>query len=221
MTLAANEDYSGGRPFVDSIEIQMGRNSRMTVCWISNSTRLTSPKFRPRKRGMRRRRGVRSAHREPDELVALAFWPGARSRKTRASAKLSLDRLTARDCEFHLAEGRRAGRRAAAAMVERHGVSVFDGRRSCRREGISGRKSLGSPKIVLGYDSDDSLEQSIAERIAVNAREAGIVLDAGGECAWPAPSRARLDDVRLVRLRMPSPRPREALAQFSRRVSVR
>ena len=32
----------------------------------------------------------------------------------------------------------------------------------------------GSPKIVLGYDSGDALEQAIAERISVNAREAGI-----------------------------------------------
>src|SRR5579859_2528870 len=28
LTLAANQDYVGGRPFVDSIEIQMGRNVR-------------------------------------------------------------------------------------------------------------------------------------------------------------------------------------------------
>ena len=34
----------------------------------------------------------------------------------------------------------------------------------------------GSPKIVLGYDSGDALEQTIAERIVVNVREAGISL---------------------------------------------
>ena len=38
----------------------------------------------------------------------------------------------------------------------------------------------GSPKIVLGYDSGDALEQTVAERIVVNAREAGISHDGAG-----------------------------------------
>ena len=33
-----------------------------------------------------------------------------------------------------------------------------------------------APALVLGYDSGDALEQAVAERIAVNAREAGIAV---------------------------------------------
>jgi hypothetical protein len=68
----------------------------------------------------------------------------------------------------------------------------------------------GPPKIVLGYDAADGLEQSVAERIAVNAHEAGISLK-----LLPLPNSASGSgkaDARLVRIGLPSPRPREALA---------
>ncbi|MGC1942909.1 MAG: ABC transporter substrate-binding protein, partial [Candidatus Acidiferrales bacterium] len=65
-------------------------------------------------------------------------------------------------------------------------------------------------KIVLGYDFGDSLEQAVAERIAVNAREAGIQLTA--QAIRP---RATPDvDARLVRLRMQSKLPAAALENF-------
>jgi hypothetical protein len=78
--------------------------------------------------------------------------------------------------------------------------------------------------LVLGYDSADTLEQSVAERIVVNAKEAGISLVSR---AMPnsqvADARARgaathgdaiQVDARLIRLRMPSPMPRVALKAF-------
>jgi hypothetical protein len=72
-------------------------------------------------------------------------------------------------------------------------------------------KISGSAKISVGYDAGDALEQAIAERVAVNAREAGIAV-----MNVPiANGRSNLTvDARLVRLRMCSPQPREALAGF-------
>jgi len=71
----------------------------------------------------------------------------------------------------------------------------------------------GSPRIALGYDSDDSLAKAIAERVAVNARDAGMTLSAepipAGQ-AGAAP--AATYDVKVVRLRMKSVRARDALA---------
>ena len=67
-----------------------------------------------------------------------------------------------------------------------------------------------SAESALGYDSGDSLSQSIAERIAVNARDAGITLTAE---AVPANAAGNYD-VRLMRLRMKSAKPREALSGF-------
>ena len=68
-------------------------------------------------------------------------------------------------------------------------------------------------KDFLGYDAGDGLEQAIAERIAVNARETGIPV-----ATLPVRPLVRgfsKVDARLVRLRLPSPKPREALAGFS------
>jgi hypothetical protein len=81
-----------------------------------------------------------------------------------------------------------------------------------------------SPKLVLGYDSADTLEQSVAERIVVNSKEAGISLvsrampNAGTASGHPESEALRGDtihvDARLIRLRMPSPMPRVTLAAF-------
>jgi hypothetical protein len=63
---------------------------------------------------------------------------------------------------------------------------------------------------VLGYDAADGLEQAIAERVAVNAHEAGISLK-----LLPLSNSASGSgkaDARLVRIGLASPRPREALA---------
>ncbi|MGH9563120.1 MAG: hypothetical protein ACRD3S_16830, partial [Terracidiphilus sp.] len=65
----------------------------------------------------------------------------------------------------------------------------------------------GSHALVLGYDSGDSFEQSVAERIAVDARAAGFTISAQSMSAG-------LPDARLVRLRMPSPQPQAALQSF-------
>jgi hypothetical protein len=76
---------------------------------------------------------------------------------------------------------------------------------------------------VLGYDSADTLEQSVAERIVVNAKEAGISLVSR---AMPNPGMKRANandskpepeihvDARLIHLRMPSPQPRISLTAF-------
>ncbi len=67
-----------------------------------------------------------------------------------------------------------------------------------------------APKIVLGYDSGDSLEQAVAERIAVDAREARVQLTAQAV----RPGLENATDARLVRLRMQSKSPALALESF-------
>ena len=73
-----------------------------------------------------------------------------------------------------------------------------------------------APKIVLGYDSGDSLEQAVAERIVVDAREARV------QVTPQAVQRglANVTDARLVRLRMQSKSPAAALDGFIDRLAV-
>ena len=50
------------------------------------------------------------------------------------------------------------------------------------REGtLEGNRGGGA--LVLGYDSADPLEQSVAERIVVNAKEAGMAIAGAGD-SW-------------------------------------
>jgi len=77
--------------------------------------------------------------------------------------------------------------------------------------------------LVLGYDSADPLEQSVAERIVVNAKEAGIALRAQAMPGASAEksrgaSQAAAVDLQLVRWRMSSPLPGDALKDFLARI---
>ena len=75
-----------------------------------------------------------------------------------------------------------------------------------------------APALVLGYDSGDAMEQAVAERIAVNAREAGITVTSIAIPAVQSPpaNAARAEkpkyDARLMRVNLVSPLPRPALA---------
>jgi peptide/nickel transport system substrate-binding protein len=64
-----------------------------------------------------------------------------------------------------------------------------------------------APALVLGYDSEEALDEAIAERIGVNAREAGIAITSRAI----SPANRSGFDARLVRLRLASPEPRAAL----------
>jgi hypothetical protein len=64
----------------------------------------------------------------------------------------------------------------------------------------------------LGYDSGDALEQTVAERIVVNAREAGIPMTTAALTG--SSSTSAKADARLIRMRMVSSQPRVALGSL-------
>jgi hypothetical protein len=66
--------------------------------------------------------------------------------------------------------------------------------------------------LSFAYDTQDLVERSIAERVAVNAREAGILLKA----MVVEPALAGAADVRLQRVPVASSHTGEALAQLAR-----
>ncbi len=216
----ANDDYRGGRPFVDSIEIQMGRSAHERVVDLQlNKTDFAQiPAEQAR---LAADRGVRVSPSQPDELLALVF---VRSRAAAEDARLReaiarcIDRAAIVDFilqkEGEPARGLLPQWSSGTAFLFSPEIDVHNAKEI--RPQIS-----PSTKLVLGYDSADTLEQSVAERIVVNAKEAGISLVAR---AMPGAKRAKatdskLDpeihaDARLIRLRMPSPLPRISLTAF-------
>ena len=75
LTLTANEDYPGGRPFVDSVEIQMGRAAKDRILDVElNKADLAE--IPPEEARRASDRGVRVSASKPDQLLSLAFISG-------------------------------------------------------------------------------------------------------------------------------------------------
>ncbi len=210
LTLAANDDSSGGRPFVDSIDIQMGRSvkDRLLDLELGKTDFIEIPPEQARYASVQ---GIRVSTSEPDELVAVMFVagrPAAEDARLREGLSRAIDRSAM--VNFIL---QKEGEPAGGLLPQWSSGTAFLFSMAADQAGakeLTGQFG-GSPRIVLGYDASDSLEESLAERIAVDAREAGIHVAPEALPNDRVPSNC---DARLVKLRMPSPHPGAALASF-------
>lgn len=209
LTLEANPNYHGGRAFVDSVEIQMGKPAHDRLLDLEvdkvDFAEIPPEDVRPASEG-----GVRVSTSQPDELLAIVFTEGrpvAEDPHAREALSRSIDRTAI--VNFIL---QKQGEPAGGLLPQWSSGTAFlfpTAVDAAAAKNLWGQIT-GSPKIVLGYDASDPLEQSVAERIVVNARDAGI------EVAAEARQVATANyDARLVRLRMASPRPAAALARFA------
>ena len=213
LTLQANEKFRDGRPFVDSVEITMGRSLRDRLLDLElNKSDLTGIPAQEARHAAES--GVRVSQSQPDELLALVFLDDRPAiNKTRAreiigqAVSLSIDRAAI--VNFLL---QKVGEPTGALLPQwSSGTSfLFSTAGDVPRAKELWSQITPSPNIVLGYDSADALEQSVAERIVVNAKEAGIWMTA---VANPANKSPKLD-ARLVRVPMLSPNPANALNEI-------
>jgi ABC-type transport system substrate-binding protein len=211
--LAANDDFSAGRPFVDSIDIQMGRaaKDRLLDLELGKADFAEIPPEQARRAA---ESGVRVSASKPDELLALVFYQGrptTQDARMREAIARAVDR--AATVSFIL---QKQGEPAGGLLPQWSSGTAFLFPAAADPAGAKElRAQIGaSPRIVLGYDSGGALEESVAKRIAVDAQAAGISLVAQGVPAAPALSGSSAPpdvDVALIRWRMPSSHPRDAL----------
>jgi MarR-like DNA-binding transcriptional regulator SgrR of sgrS sRNA len=212
--LAANEDYKNGRPFVDAIEIQMGRGAadRVIDLELGKADLTEIPVDQARRAAAS---GVRISASNVDELIALEFFgtdPLTGDARVREAIACSVDRQAI--VNFILQkEGEPAG--GLLPQWSSGTAFLFTTRRDLARAKELRSQINPFPPIVLGYDSDDPLSHAIGERIGVNARDAGISITTQAISKGGALSKTK---ARLVRLEMPSPEPRAALLRFLRRL---
>jgi ABC-type transport system substrate-binding protein len=212
LTLAANENYRGGRAFVDSIEIEMGRaaKDRLVDLEVGSADFAEIPPEEARRAG---ERGVRVSASNPQGLVALAFVPGhpaSEDPHVREALSRSIDRTAI--VNFIL---QKEAEPAGGLLPQWCNGTAFLFPSAADPAGakVIWSQIAGSPRIALGYDSGDSLAQAIAERVAVNARDAGIALSAEAIPAGQNGAAVSVSyDVRIVRLPIKSVRPRDALS---------
>jgi len=237
--LAANEEFREGRPFVDSIEISMGRAAHERLVDLELS-KVDLTEIAPQDARRAAEQGVRVSASQPDELLALVFVGGnaaatSSARTTNQAARqaagqalsLAIDRVAI--VNFIL---QKTGEAAGGLLPQwSSGTAFLFPAAAPSATDLAHAKELWkqiapSGALVLGYDSADPLEQSVAERIVVNAKEAGMALraqampgaGAGADKSRGAAGQATRVDVELVRWRMTSPLPAVALKDFLARI---
>lgn len=215
-TLEANNNFREGRPFVDSIEISMGvtTHDRLLDLQVNKADLAEIP---PQDARSASERGVRVSISKPDELLALVFNTADSSTSRKASVREAVARSIDRAAVVNFIL-QKTGEPAGGLLPQWSSGTAFlfpTTTDPARAKELWSQISP-APKLVLGYHSADPLEQSVAERIVVNAKEAGISITAQAiqnSAANSAPVRSQAShvDVTLLRWRMPSPRPEDAL----------
>jgi ABC-type transport system substrate-binding protein len=205
LTLAAFDEYWGGRPFLDAVEIEMGRSSRDQFVDLQVG-RADVVELAPNETRGALERGTKTWVSAPVELLALVFGPGraAEDARIREALALSIDRAA-----IHNVLLQRQGAVTGALLPQWLTGYAFlfpaDMDLARARQLVAGVPA-SDRSLPLAYDPADAQARIIAERIAVNARDAGITLQPTGQ---PRP------ELRLARLRFSSPDAARALAELS------
>jgi peptide/nickel transport system substrate-binding protein len=205
LSLAANEEYWGGRPFLDRIEIALGRSGRdqIMAMELGNLDLVELPPDQARRPPGE---GKRVATSLPLVLLALRFNREAQSSdeaKLRRALALSIDRSSIRNVVLQGTGDPSGGLLpdwlSGYAFVFPTAQDLDHARQLC-----SEVKRI--PAWTVGYDTNDPLARLIAERIALNAKDAGISIQVTGSSN---------SDMRLERFPLASLNPRLALAAFA------
>jgi peptide/nickel transport system substrate-binding protein len=201
LVLAATEDYWGGRPYLDSIQVDMGASPRDQVLALElgKADLVEILSEQARRAAMEGRRISTSGS---VELMALVFTRDRQSadeERLRAALALCIDRASIKNVLMQ-GEGDPAGGILPRWLSGYEFLFSNETDLSKARQEIA--QAHSRPAWTLGYDSADPLTRLVAERIILNARDAGISLQLVTGNA----------DVRLARIMLPSVNPGVALA---------
>lgn len=204
LKLAATEDSWAGRPFLDAIEIEFGKSLRDQAVALdlgrADAVEAAPETVSPR---------ARASSSLPIELMVLVFTSNSKAQdvRLRKAIALSIDR---KPVQSALLKG--AGEATASLLPNwmTGYASAFSTQPNVQRAKALLAESR-IPALTLSYDPRDPQGQLIAERIALNAREAGISIQV---------SLSGQDDLRLLRVALPSPDPALTLREIARQLSL-
>jgi peptide/nickel transport system substrate-binding protein len=212
LKLAAFEDSWAGRPFVDAVDIEFGKSLRdQAIALELDKTDIIEAM--PQAVNGSQRHGTSSASSLPVELLALVFSPNSRAQdpRLREALALAIDRKPIRSVLL-----RGAGEPTASILPNwMTGYSaVFPVQANPQRARTlvaNSRQTVPNLSYGLSYDPRDPQAQLLAERIALNAREVGITVQV---------SLSGADDIRLMRVILPSPDPATSLVEAARQMGL-
>lgn len=205
LSVVANDDYWDGRPFVDGIRVSLG----VSVADIERGlelSRIDVATLLPSQIHPVGANAYQVSTSPVCELVALVFAhepqsPGEAT--VREALNLAIDRASIRNV---LLEG--SGEPTASLLPNWMTGYAFLFQPTFDLTAARERRASTSAtaRWSLGYDPSDPLARTLAERIALNAQDAGILLRT---------SSAPNPDVRLVRMLFTSPDPHVTLPDLA------
>jgi peptide/nickel transport system substrate-binding protein len=206
--LLANDDYWGGRPYVDTLTVALGRPPRDQLIDLelgkADVIELAIAQLRNAAQD-----NLHTIASLPSELLAVILTPGrpaASDARLRQALGLSIDRAA-----IHAILLQNQGEPAGGLLPEwLSGYAfLFPAARDVARARQL-RSQLPSPAaFTLSCEASDALARAVADRIALDARDAGLNLRVEPR---NAPGGSSAAEARLVRLPLASADLRTALA---------
>ncbi|HSL22675.1 MAG TPA: ABC transporter substrate-binding protein [Vicinamibacterales bacterium] len=204
LSLRAHENYWNSRPFIDAVEVDLGQAPGDQVTSLELG-RADIVSVRPTDLRRLSQRGLRTASTRPLDLVAVTFEQHraeAADDVIRRAVAAAIDRPVLSTALLH-------GHAEPATGLLPPWLSGYQLPRARRAAAPAAIASLplARRRVTLRIDGGDPLAQAVAERIVVDAREAGVAITVQA----PAGLAPRAD-ARLVRVTVPATSPDRALA---------
>jgi peptide/nickel transport system substrate-binding protein len=205
LALAAREQYWNGRPFLDTIEVDFGRNDRDQLSSLDLG-RTDVAEVPPENIRRARADGRTVINTNPCDLLALIFTTTPQSdddRHLRNALALSLDTAAINNVVLQ------GGGEPTGALLPNwlSGYALaFPSEANPARARQERAFTKQNTPLLLAYDAADAVSHTIAERILLNARDVGITvqLTNGGR-----------SDAVLTRIPVVSIDPQVALVTFA------
>ncbi|HUR37223.1 MAG TPA: ABC transporter substrate-binding protein [Terriglobales bacterium] len=209
ISLAANIDYFEGRPYVDGIEIQMGNSIREQLI----DRRLDRDDLL--EVDIDQARGLSAASQrvetsQPTRLLAMMF------RSENAALRELLARSIDREA-IHSVILKKSGAPANSLLPQwlTGYAQLFRPEADPMRVQKLKTDLARTPPIYLAFDPTDPVSKAVADRIAVNARDVGLTVQAFGEKATAIAAGQTRADAVLVSIPLGSSHASQALAQLA------
>jgi ABC-type transport system substrate-binding protein len=207
-SLSSSEEYWSGRPYLDSASITMGQSLRDQQLALqlgkADVVELSPDLAAHNAEAPGRARVVASS---PTDLVAVVFAHNSETVsdiRVRAAIALALDRNSIQGVLLQ-----KQGVPAASIMpgwMSGYDFLFVSSQDIGRARQLRAQARQNAP-IILAYDPADALLKLIAERVALNARDAGLNVQAFA---------AANGDARVVRVKLPSTDPGAAIVSLVR-----
>jgi ABC-type transport system substrate-binding protein len=172
--LEANEDYWGGRPFLNSVELGRARSARDQLVNLELG-RSDVAEIAPDQ--VRRVSKARTLASSPAELIALVIRPSKpalQNPRIRQALALSIDRVPIYNVVLQK-QGEIAGG-LLPGWISGYAFLLPAARDLPRAQELVREAGAPPPPLTIAIEESDAALQLIAERIALNAHESGFVL---------------------------------------------